>query len=110
MNKIVWQPRAIYQPTYNFGIVVKRDFAEEMINCHISDEKRKWLNKLGEDAIKKLGHNNPNPYHFDEKNAFVRDFSLGENGVWLELDRCFGKSPLEVYDEDIPFSSCSVRY
>jgi len=109
IKKIVWQPRAIYQPGYNLGIYLDRDFAKEMIKAEIPMEKQNITNKLGYEMLKEKGHDWHHPYFFYGDTAFVIQFSLGENGVWLAVDGLYGESPLKVYKSDnIEYSSHNV--
>jgi len=109
---LIWQLGSVYQPTYDFRVILDRDFVEKVISLHVPLEGQRRMNELGSEVIRRFGHKNTlTPYLFDKDSAFVRNFSLGENGAWLSVDNCQGKSPLEIYKspKNIPFSSHNVN-
>ena len=107
MKNIVWQPISIYQPGYDFGILLDRVFAEEMINSKIDGSTQHRMNELVTELVQRLGHNWGSPYHFFRDTSFVVQFSLGQNGVWLSVDNTSGRSPIEVFREPNPIKYSS---
>ncbi|HIH10565.1 TPA: hypothetical protein HA241_00060 [Candidatus Woesearchaeota archaeon] len=95
MTGIIWQPIALYQPGFNFDIVLDDRFAEEMIKTNLSQSVQERMNGLGTDLTTRLGHSWLSPFTFYESTAFVSQFSLGQNGVWLVVDNYFKKEQLE---------------
>jgi len=112
MDKIVWQPTYLHTRGYEFNILLDWEFAEKMIGITLSDDFRDRLNEYGAKVVKEKGHSWLSPYQFYEDTAFVDQFSLGENGVWLAADTTSGRSPLEVFKKPNPikFSSHNVDH
>ena len=85
MEKTIWTPR-LYG-SYDFSIYLDRNFAREMIQSKCSDEIQKNMNKLANSELNKLRINWSSSYMFHENSCFIDQFSIGQNGVWLSLDR-----------------------
>lgn len=111
MSNVLWQPESLYQPGADFKIIVDREFVREMLNTPLSKKGQSAMNDLGYALIKRRGCHWLAPYTFDSDNAFVRQFSLGENGVWLALDGCSGGNPLEHFStpDPIKYSSHNIE-
>ncbi len=83
MKKIIWQPSEFSADSYDFVVSLDGDFARDIIQIKISDEKQKRVNELGNEELKKAGINWLNPYTLYEQSGFVSQIYLGNNGVWL---------------------------
>ena len=94
MERIVWQPVGIHQPSYNFDVWLDRKFAMEMLDTKISPETQRRMNQLGVEIATRFGYNSPVPYNFEEDTALVGEFHLGSSGLWLAMDR-FARESLE---------------
>ncbi|MBI2110005.1 hypothetical protein HYT58_02430 [Candidatus Woesearchaeota archaeon] len=108
MDKIVWQPIALHQPSYEFGIILDETFAKEMVKTNLSQESQRRMNDLGTEVITRFGHNWTIPYIFHENTAFVSQFSLGVNGVWLALDNWYDLLKIPENKDPIKYSSHNV--
>ncbi|MBU2104807.1 MAG: hypothetical protein KKF67_03470 [Nanoarchaeota archaeon] len=91
-NQIIWQPQKLYQPGYDFEILLNSEFAEEMFNSKLSKEKYQRMQKLPKEL---MGFQNHEPYIFHENTCFIRRINLNAgNGKWLSLDdACGGAKP-----------------
>ena len=56
----------------NFGILLKKDFAEKMLETELNYNKRKRTNQLGEKICKNLGITEIDPYAFYRNTALLR--------------------------------------
>ncbi|MBT4604191.1 hypothetical protein HOC01_00990 [archaeon] len=108
MTRIVWQPTALYQPSYNFGIVLDRTFAKGMLETKLSPDATRTMNQMGTELLKGFGHNCPTPYIFHEDTAFVDQFYLAENGVWLARDDSVSVLTNDTSVNTIKYSSHNV--
>jgi len=108
-NEIIWQPTAVYQPTYEFGILLDRKFAHEMLETTVSKEEQDSMNKLANETLKRKGEKWVNPLRFYENTGLVTNFYIGNNGTWLELERCLNiKEDLDRNpDKKDPLEYCS---
>ncbi len=104
---LVWQPFAVYQGKYGFGIKLDRCFALEMIAAKVPKKLQDRMNVLGEELNQKIGYSYPSPYDFHKDTAFVSGFYLGSNGIWLALDDHLGAEPLSE-DRPLQYSSHNV--
>ncbi len=103
-RKIVWQPTSLYQEGHNFGIILDREFAKEMLSAKLDEGSRRRMNDLAHQLH--LSGINTSPLLFYEDTAFVFQFSIGTGGKWLATDETLGKNPLEVFRErPITYSS-----
>ena len=109
-NKIIWQPFVLYQPYFDFGILLSRDFCREMLETKLSREIQIKTNNLCLEVSERFGFNYPEPVTFYEDTAFISQFYLGNNGVWLAIDQSNKRSLLEYPDEKelIKYSSHNV--
>ena len=106
-NKIIWQPQAIYQSGYDFGILLNSEFAEEMFNSELSREKYQRMQELPK---KLMGFRNPEPYIFHQNTCFLRQINLNAgDGKWLSLDdACGGLKP--NFNKLIKYSTHNFDY
>ena len=86
MNKIVWQPIHLYQPSFDFAVYLDRKFAEEMLSSKIQQERQENLNKLAIELVKRFGLNYTSPLSFYEDSCLVTQFYIGRNGTWLAIE------------------------
>ena len=84
IDKLIWQPR--FYAEYDFEVYLDRDFARTMIQAKIAPERQKITNELANEELKKLGIHWSNPYDFYEDTGFIRQFYIGQNGVWLSTN------------------------
>lgn len=84
MDKTIWTPR-LYG-SCDFGIYLDRDFAREMIQSKVSNERQTRMNELANEELKRLGTNWLNPYTFHKDSCFISQFYIGQNGVWLSTN------------------------
>jgi hypothetical protein len=83
-NKIIWQPNGLYQKGHDeFSLFLDRHFAKEMLETKISQQTKQKLNQLGSKLMNISGLET---FQFFKDTAFVNQFYLGENGLWLALD------------------------
>ena len=82
---ILWTPD--FYGRCDFGVNLNRDFAREMIEAKVSNEKQIMMNDVANGKLKELGKTWLNPYRFHENSCFLSQIYLGENGVWLATDR-----------------------
>jgi hypothetical protein len=85
-DKTVWQPTALYQPGYEFGILLDPDLALRMLSTELDSRTKENLKKLGLETIVRMGYNYPEPYLFYGNSWLVQEFDIGNNGKWLSLD------------------------
>lgn len=81
MEKILWMPHSFNK--CDLEVYLDRDFAQEMIQSRIPNERQRMMNELAKEALEQLGIRQLNPYGFHEDSCFITQFSLGEGGVWL---------------------------
>jgi hypothetical protein len=99
MNKIIWQPKNVYLPSYEFNISLDRTFAKEMLAAKIPREKQKRMNELALETLIRQGFNWPGPLTFYEDRGLVTQFYIGRNGVWLATN-CENINSLFKKDEN----------
>jgi len=106
-NQIIWQPQALYQPGYSFGILLNPKFAEEMFNSKLSREKYQIIQELPRELKKKKKQD---PYIFHENTCFIRQINLNAgDGRWLSLDdACGGAKP--NFNKPINYSTHNFDY
>ena len=92
MGRIIWQPTSLYQPGFDFEILLDSEFSKEMIKTNLSQDAQERMNGLGTDLTTRLGQRWLTPFTFNGNTAFVSQFSLGQNGVWLAVDDYFNTS------------------
>ena len=79
-NQIIWQPQGLYQPGYDFGILLNPEFAKEMFNLKLSRKKYQKMQKLPKEL---MGFKKPDPYIFHKDTCFISQINLNagnENG------------------------------
>ena len=106
-NQIVWQPQALYQPCYDFGILLNSEFAEKMFNSELSKEKYQRIQELPKEL---MDFKNPEPYIFHNNTCFLRQINLNAgDGKLLSLDdACGGAKP--NFDKPIRYSTHNLDY
>ena len=106
-NQIIWQPQKIYQPGYDFDILLDSEFAKEMFNSELSQENYQKMQELPK---KLMGFQKPEPYIFHKNTCFIRQINLNaEEGKWLYLDdACGGAKP--NFDKPIKYSTHNFDY
>ncbi len=106
MNNPIWQPE--FSATYDFRILVCSDFVKSTLESKLSDEERRTINTAAERTIERLGFSQSDPIDFYKDSAFVLQFNLGENGLWMATDRPVENLVRDLYDlitKPIPFYS-----
>lgn len=106
-NPIIWQPHAIYQPGYSFGILLNPEFAREMFKSKLSRENYQKFQEL---PRKLMGFPKLEPYIFHKDTCFIRQINLeAGDGKWLSLDdACGGAEP--DFDKPIVYSTHNFDY
>ncbi len=106
-NQIIWQPQALYQQGYDFGILLSSEFAEKMFNSELSKEEYKRIQELPKEL---MNFKNPAPYIFHKDTFFLRQINLNAgDGKWLSLDdACGGAKP--NFDKPIKYSTHNFDY
>jgi hypothetical protein len=66
-----------------FTIKLDKDLAKKLINTKVGNNLQEALTKS---ALDKFKINFRTPLNFYEDTAFIENFYLGENGVWLQVD------------------------
>lgn len=99
-NKILWQPVGLYQPGFDFSVLLDRDLASLMLEIELSPAKKDGMNRLGCETLGRLNYANHSPFEFFGNSCFVTQISLGRVGIWLAVDRTNGRNPLEIYKND----------
>jgi len=108
-EKIVWQPTSIYQPTYEFGILLDRKFAREMLEVTLSEKYRNRLNEMANETLQRKGEKWVDPLRFYENTALVTNFYIGNNGTWLELENPLNvKENISQSNEPLVYTSHNV--
>jgi len=109
-KKVVWQPMAVYQPSYDFGIYLDRTFAKEMLSAKVSEEKQSRMNKSALETLVRLEFNYPVPLSFHRNTGLVTEFNIGSGETWLTIDSGDKYSLLNQEDENklIKYSSHNV--
>ena len=46
-TNLTWQPEGLYQPHFDFEILLNRQFAGEMLAVRITQEAQRRMNELG---------------------------------------------------------------
>ena len=112
MDKTIWTP--YLHGSCDFEVYLDRDFAREMIQSKVSNERQKRMNQLANEELKRLGTNWSTPYIFHEDSCFILEFHIGQNGVWLSTthqtidDLLNGKEsskPIEYDSHNVDVSS-----
>lgn len=85
MEKIIWTPR-LYG-SCDFGVYLDKNFARDMIQSTVSNERQRRMNGLANEELRSLKINWLDPYLFYKDSCFVSQFNIGQNGVWLATDR-----------------------
>jgi len=83
---LIWQSSGIYQPSYDFNILVDKDFVQKMRSAQVPSEKQKRMNELCSETLKRFNYTNHSPLIFHENSGLVTQFSLGREGRWLKID------------------------
>lgn len=106
-NQIIWQPQRIYQPGYDFAILLDSKFAEDMFSSTLSKDKCQKMQQLPKELI---GFKNPDPYIFHENTCFLRQINLDAgDGKWLSLDdACHGAKP--NFNRPVKYSTHNFDY
>lgn len=87
-NKIIWQPGGVYQPGYDFNIILNAEFAKKTFNYSLSQKKRTQMLALPREL---MGFEHSEPYRFHEDTLFLRQVNIQPgHGKWLSLDDAFG--------------------
>jgi hypothetical protein len=103
-KKLIWQPYSVYQPSYDFGILLDPAFAHEMFSAKLSPENRQRIQEFANEQIKERGYNPREPYYFHENTCLVRQFNIdGSAGKWLEIEDQHGREP--DFEDIIKYSS-----
>ncbi len=84
MNKLIWTPKLYGR--CDFGVDLDWDFAREMIQARVPEEKQARMNALANEELKTLRTNWLDPYSFHEGSCFVKQIYLGQNGIWLSTN------------------------
>jgi hypothetical protein len=87
MNKVIWQPRDLYQPSLDFDVDLDSDFAREMLGLKLSPGVLGQMKSLGLETASRFGFNYPEPYNFQENTGLITGFYIGKNGTWLSTSR-----------------------
>lgn len=110
MQKIIWQPVSIDTLSYEFGIIVNRDFVKQTLDLNIGSEMQRNMTRLGRDILKRYRQDSGTPFIFDGETYFVRQFDIGRDGKWLALEGCYGKNPLETQEGPVKYFSHNCDY
>ena len=93
-NRIVWQPTHIYQPHYDFEVILDKEFAGEMFTAIIGREMQEKMNSLAQKTLQRYKNLQPSPYHFHGNSALIRQVTIdGGRGTWLESEGYSGQPP-----------------
>lgn len=110
---IVWQPKALYQKSGDFKIILSKTFASDMLEAKVSDEIKLKFNKIGGGILSKMGFNSYEPFYFHEDSLLVTQFNLGSYGRWLGLDLredLIEKGFLESGNKTLRYFSNNIDY
>lgn len=84
-NRVLWQPT--FYGRYDFGVSLDQSLAKDLLDKQVPERMRTRMNELGNMLLNQLGRSWMSPYSFEGESAFVKQISLGGNGVWLATDR-----------------------
>jgi hypothetical protein len=86
IDKIVWQPEGLAKSQgfneYDFSINLDWDFAKQMFDNKISEERQDNFNKR---VMEKIGYSFP--LEFYENTSLLKSINLGQNGRWINIDK-----------------------
>ena len=83
---LIWQPKGIYQPSFNFEVIFNSDFIQRMKSSQVFPKNAKRMNELCAETLQRFGYNNLTPLNFYKNTGLVTQFSLGREGRWLAID------------------------
>lgn len=84
MEKTIWTPR-LYGYC-DFGVYLDEDFARDLIQSKVPDERQRRMNELANEELKTMGEYWLSPYTFHEDSCFISQIYIGQNGVWLSTN------------------------
>ena len=84
MEKLIWQP--VLNQGAEFSVYLDQEFARRMIKSPASEQMRRRMNELANEDLKRFSIGWREPYLFHEGSAFISQFYIGRNGVWLSID------------------------
>lgn len=87
MERIIWQPFSLYQPSFDFGIKLDRTFAKEMISTRIPQEAQRAMIDQARETAERFRFNYPEVLDFHEDTCLVAGFYIGNGGTWLTADK-----------------------
>lgn len=85
VEPLIWQPRGVYQPSYDFGILVDAEFARRMIVSSVGLERGRGMKEMALETIGRFGFSCANPLEFYKESALATQFSIGTGGTWLAI-------------------------
>ncbi len=100
-NQIIWQPQNLYQPGYNFEILLNPEFARQMYESELTRENYQEMQDLPK---KLLGFEKPEPYIFRGNTCLVSQINLDAGaGRWLNLEATPDTKP--KFDKSVKYST-----
>lgn len=86
MKEIIYQPFNVFTRGYDFGIRLDNNFARKMSCARIEKEKQARMSQIAFETERMFGFDWSTPLTFYEDTALVREFNLGNNGIWLSAN------------------------
>ncbi len=106
-EKIIWQPKGIYQKGKDFRIILNHEFANEMINSRLS---RKDYLSLQELPMETMGVQIKEPYIFYKDTLFLKQINLrARDGKWLTLENFQGEEK-SAFRNQLKYSTHNLDY
>lgn len=100
-NRLVWQPNTLYGKGCDFKVKLSTLFAKEALELKLTDDEQNKINNAVREDFFYVQRSVNEPFIFYENTAFINQFNLQSNGVWLALYNHGGGDPIKANNDGI---------
>lgn len=108
MTSLIWQPIGVYQPGADFEVLLDLAFARDVASLCLPQETREKFKRNAQEHLRlnEKGYSYPEVYEFYNNSLLVKEFHLGNNGVWLATN--FESGRIHGHEDSLIYHSHNV--